>query len=171
MLRRLPLVLVVAFASGLIIPPMAAAQIGDPMLRAGEIRGQSWRVFAVDLSPEGPLAFEGVEDVRQPLPPPAFAVLAKNRSDAPIASYTLAAVVVRSDSSVIAIQPLPPIRNLRPGQSRRQEVRIRVAALSVTDRVAFVQHELPGEDGSAWTPAEEDLRAAVKLAADRLPVP
>jgi hypothetical protein len=89
---------------------------------------------------------------------------------ATISSYTIAAVIVRGDGSVTAIQPLPPIKDLRPNQSRRQETRIRVAALSVTDRVVFVPYEIAG-DAVTWSASEEDLRVVVKQAADRFPVP
>lgn len=149
----------------------AVAQVDDRLLaRADTVRGASWRVFGVDVDPSRPLAIDGVEEVRQQRPPSNYAVLAKNRSGAVIESYIVAAVVVASDGSVKQVQQLPAIKNLRPGQSRRQETPIRVAVLSVSDRVAFVPYRITA-GGDTWTVSDADMRAAVKLVATRLPVP
>jgi hypothetical protein len=150
---------------------LAHAQIDDRLLaRADQVRGASWRVFGVDVDPTGPLAIDAVEEVRQQRPPPNYAVLATNRSDAPIEAYIVAAVVVTSDGAVKAVQQLPAIKNLRPGQARRQETPVRVAILSVTDRVAFVPFQIT-RGGETWKVADADLRAAIRQVAQRLPVP
>lgn len=67
-------------------------------------------------------------------------------------------------------QQRPPIRNLAPGQTRRQETPIRGAILSVTDRVAFVPFTVTVA-GSTWTVADAQMRDAVKRVAQTLPVP
>lgn len=149
----------------------APAQIDDRLsAHADAVRGASWRVFGVDVDPSRPLAIDAVEEVRQQRPPSNYAVLATNRSEAPIESYVVAAVVVSSDGAVKAVQQLPAIKNLRPGQARRQETPIRVAILSVTDRVAFVPYRITA-GGETWTVPDADMRRAVKQVADRLPVP
>lgn len=150
---------------------MAHAQIDDRRLeRATQVRGASWRVFGVEVDPARPLTIDTVEEVRQRQPPSHYAVLAANRSDQTIDAYIVAAVVVTGDGAVKAVQQLPAIKNLKPGQSRRQETPIRVAILSETDRVAFVPYRIVlGSD--TWTVPDADLRAAVTQMARRLPVP
>ena len=167
---RTLVMLAVATLSSLAAAAYVGGQVDDRLARLGEVRGASWRVFAVDLHPAGPVVIDAVEEVRQIQPPPRFAMLARNRSALPITSFTIAAVVVRGDGQVIAIQPLPPIRNLPMDQSRRQETQIRVSSLSVSDRVAFALYEVSGE-GVAWKADDAELRAVIKQAADRLPVP
>lgn len=148
----------------------AAAQIDDRVSRLGLERGAAQRVFAVDMRRDSPVELYQVEEVRQQLPPHRYAVRARNRSADAIASYTIAAVVVGSDGTAKAFQPLPAVKNLKPRQARRQEIGIQVAVLNVTDRVAFVVTGVTGVDGQSWTASDEDLRARIKEVAYFMPV-
>jgi hypothetical protein len=158
-----------ALASVLVAAP-ATAQIDDRVSRLGLERSAARRVFSVAMRPDSPVELYQVEEVRQQLPPHRYAVRARNRSADPIASYTSAAVVVGSDGTAKAFQPLPPVRNLKPNQARRQEIAIKVAVLNVTDRVAFVVTEVTGGDGQSWKAADEALRARIKEVAYFMPL-
>jgi hypothetical protein len=147
----------------------AHGQIDQGLRQLSEARGTNWRVFAADTRPLGPVAIEAVEEVQQQVPPSHYAVRVRNRSAEPIVSVTVAAVVVSSDGSTKAVQRLTPFKNLKPDQARRQQTAIRVAVLGVTDRVAFVPYEVTTTEGT-WTVPDQELRAAVKQAAQRLPV-
>jgi hypothetical protein len=133
-------------------------------------KGATWRVFAVESHAGGPLAITEVEEVRQQNPPSRWAVVVQNRSAAPVSSFALAAAIVAGDGTVKAIQPLPAIKNLKPNQVARREILVKVTVLVPTDRVVFFVNEM--SDGAAiWKAADEDVRAVIKSAAKRLPVP
>lgn len=133
-------------------------------------KGASWRVFAVDSDTGGPLAITQVEEVRQHNPPSNWGVYVQNRGLMPVTSLTLAAAIVDVGGTIKAIQPLPPIRNLKPGQIQRREMRVRVTVLAPTDRVVFFVRELSSDVGP-WKAAETDVAMLIKAAAERLPVP
>ena len=148
----------------------AAAQVDDRVSREGLERNAAKRVFAVDVRRDSPVELYQVEEVRQQLPPHRYAVRARNRSADVLASVAIAAVVVASDGTAKAFQPLPVVKNLKPNQARREEAAIRVAVLGVTDRIAFVVTGVTSADGQSWTASDEELRARVKEAAHLLPV-
>lgn len=148
----------------------ANAQI-DPSLRAlSEPQRVSKRVFAVDTYPGGPIEIEAVEEVPQQLPPSHYAVRARSRFAFPIKEYRLAAIVVGADGTVKAIQTFPRVKNLKPGQGRRQQEQIRVAVMGVTDRVAFALYDVT-TDEETWAVPNQELRDTVKRVALKLPVP
>ena len=133
-------------------------------------RGSSWRVFAVDTLPVGPLAIVQVEEVRQHNPPSLWAVSIVNQSFLPVESVTLAAAVVDSAGVVKAIQPMPAIKNLKPSQVQRRQMRVRVTVLAPTDRVVFFIDEVTSETTS-FKSKPADVAGLIRLAALRLPVP
>ncbi len=135
-----------------------------------EVKGSSWKVFAVESFADGPLAITEVQEVRQHNPPSSWAVLTRNRSLMPVTSYTLGAAIVSGDGSVKAIQPLPPIRSLQPDGISRQEMRVRVAVLMPNDRVVFFVNAALSEMGT-WKATDTEIAALVKAAARRLPIP
>jgi hypothetical protein len=135
-----------------------------------EVRGSSWRIFAVDSHGDGPIGITEVQEIRQQNPPSAWAVFAHNRSLAPVTSFTLAAAIVSGDGKVKAIQTLPAIRNLDPGQVSRREMRVTTTVLMPTDRVVFFVNQTTGLTGT-WKAATADITAVIKEAAKRLPVP
>lgn len=165
---------VAALALGVVILATthpAPAQIIDPSMRAlSEPQRVSKRVFAVETYPGGPVEIEAVEEVPQQLPPSHFAVRARSRFPFPIAEYRLAAIVVGADGTVKAIQTFPRVKNLKPGQGRRQQEQIRVAVMGVTDRVAFALYDVTTE-AEAWVVPNQALRDAVRQVAIKLPVP
>jgi hypothetical protein len=154
-----------AFAS-LLASPAAAQLSREPVGQFAELKGSSWRVFAVDTYPTGPITVDRVEEVKQQHGPSTWVVLVRNRSDQPIASYTMAAALVSSDGTTNAVQTLPEVKNLKPNQARRQEVRMRIGVLSVTDRVAFFAQQV-----GDWKAEEGQARELIKIIAQRLPVP
>jgi hypothetical protein len=133
-------------------------------------RGTSWRVFAVDSDPQGPLAITEVQEVKQHNPPSTWGVIVRNRSLGPVASYTLAAAVVLVDGTVKGVQTLPAIKNLGPSQVRRQEARIVLTTINPTDRVVFYVNEVT-RDAAAWKAAKAEVEPLIKAAAKRLPLP
>src|SRR5215510_4461735 len=90
------------------------------------LQGTSWRVFAVDSHPGGPIAITQVQEIRQHTPPSTWGVFVRNRSTAPVHSYRVAAAIVSGDGAVKAVQQLPAIENLKPQQDMRQEIRVQV---------------------------------------------
>jgi hypothetical protein len=74
------------------------------------------------------------------------------------------------NGNVKAIQPLPALKNLKPGQVQRRETRIRVTTIAPTDRVVFYLRELMSESGD-WKASESDVVELIRDAAQRLPVP
>ena len=133
-------------------------------------KGSSWRVFAIDTLPVGPLAIVQVEEVRQHNPPSSWAVSIVNRSFLPVESVTLAAAVVDSTGLVKAIQPLPAIKNLKPSQVQRRQMRIRVTVLAPTDRVVFFVDQAMGE-AISFKAKPADVSGLIRVAAMRMPVP
>jgi hypothetical protein len=135
-----------------------------------DVKGTSWKVFAVESCADCPLAITEVQEIRQHNPPSSWAVFVRNRSLMPVASYTIAAAVVTGEGNVKAIQPLPAIRNLQPAKVSRQEMRVRLAVLAPTDRVVFFVNEVSSETAQ-WKAANADISTMIRLAAARLPVP
>ena len=135
-----------------------------------EVKGMSWRVFAVDSLPDGPIGVVEVSEVRQHNPPSSWAVRLTNRGLQPVASFTMVAAVVDVAGEIKAIQPLPPIKNLKPRQVQRREMRIRVTVIAPTDRVVFYVRDVISETGNARA-SESDVAALIKSAAQQLPVP
>jgi hypothetical protein len=135
-----------------------------------QVEGASWRVFAVDAYPGGPVAFTQVAEVRQQNPPSSWAFNVTNRALMPLASVTIAAAVVDVNGKVKATQTLPTLKNLKPGQNQRRETKIRVTVIAPTDRVVFFLKDLKSELGD-WTAVDADVASLIKAAADRLPVP
>ena len=133
-------------------------------------KGASWRVFGVASYPEGPVAITQVEEVRQQNPPSAWGVYVGNTSLMPLSSVTMAAAVVDVNGKVKATQPMPAIKNLKPQQVVRKEVRIRVTVFAPTDRVVFFLKELISETGD-WKAVDGDVAALIQQTALRLPVP
>ncbi|MCC7126371.1 MAG: hypothetical protein IT178_16095 [Acidobacteria bacterium] len=154
------------------IPTLAAAQTPSDA-RGNQFvdpKGTSWQVFAVDSHPAGPLGITQVEEVRQHNPPSLWGVYVQNRASAPVASFVVAAAIVTGDGAVKAMQPLPAIKNLKPGQVVRRQMRVTATVLGETDRVAFFVREVTG-DAEPWRADDADVRTLIKLAAARLPVP
>jgi hypothetical protein len=138
-------------------------QFDDPV-------GASWRVFAVDSHRGGPVAITEVEELRQQNPPSKWAISIRSRATEPVAFVGLAAAIVTGDGSGKAVQRLPAIRNLKPDQANRLEMRVTVTVLTPTDRVVFYVSEI-SDGGGVWKAADADVAALIKSAAKRLPIP
>jgi hypothetical protein len=80
------------------------------------------------------------------------------------------AAIVDVTGEIKAIQALPAIKNLKPGQVQRRETRIRVTVIAPTDRVVFYVRDVISEMGNLRA-SETDVAALIKAAATRLPVP
>jgi hypothetical protein len=169
-MKRTPFVGVVAVFVVLVGPfvKIAHAQMDDRFRRQEAETGGVVRAFGVDTRPEGPLEIVDVTQIRQAYGNHRFAIVVRNRSSEPVASYTVTGLVVSGDGGVRATQPLAPVKNLKPGQSRRQEFDRRVAVLSLSDRLAFAVSEVKPATGEPWKISEHDLRATVKAAAQVL---
>ena len=135
-----------------------------------EVKGTTWRVFAIDSNPGGPIAITQVAEVRQQNPPSSWALNVTSRALMPLQSVTIGAAVVDVNGKVKAIQTLPAIKNLKPGQNQRRETKIRVTVIAPTDRVVFFLKDLKSELGD-WSAVGADVATLIKTAADRLPVP
>lgn len=135
-----------------------------------EVKGMSWRVFAIDANPGGPVAITQVAEVRQQNPPSAWALNVASRALMPLQSITIGAAVVDVNGKIKATQTLPAIKNLKPGQSQRRETKIRVTVIAPTDRVVFFLKDLKSELGD-WTAVDADVASLIKTASERLPVP
>lgn len=135
-----------------------------------ELQGTSWRVFAVDSYPAGPVAITQVQEIRQHTPPSTWGVFARNRSLAIVPSFRLAAAIVAGDGVVKAIQQLPPVKNFKLDQNVRQELRLTVTTLLPTDRVVFFVDEV-SRDEDPWKAKRTDVDTLIKSAARRLPIP
>lgn len=177
-----------AFGVVLVAAGVTSAQVAQPPIRIlnptnpnpnpGDARmnqfedakGASWRCFAVDSLPEAPVRIVQVGEVRQHNPPSTWSVFLQNHGLLPVASITVAAAVVDINGNVKAIQPLPAIKNLKPGQLQRRETRIRVTVIAPTDRIVFYLRESIGESGD-WKASESDVAGLIRDAAQRLPVP
>jgi hypothetical protein len=152
-------------------PTNANPNPGDARMNQFEDpKGANWRVFAVNSFPEGPVIVNQVEEVRQQNPPSTWSVYVGNRELFPVASLTMAAAVVDVNGKIKATQLLPAIKNLKPQQVVRKEVRIRVTVLAPTDRVVFFVKDLISETGD-WKSVDTEVAELVKIAAQRLPVP
>jgi len=132
--------------------------------------GASWRVFAVDSMPGGPLAIVQVEEVRQHNPPSRWGVSVLNRGLMPVNSLTLAAAIVDSNGRVKATQPLGAIKNMAPGQVQRREMRVMATVLAPTDRVVFFVKDVISEIAN-YKAVDAEVAALIKIGAARLPVP
>lgn len=133
-------------------------------------KGTSWKTFAVDSYPAGPLAVVEVAEVRQQNPPSTWAVFVRNDSLLPVTSYRMAAAVVDVNGKVKAVQPMPAIKNLKPTKVARQEVRIIATVLMPTDRVVFFVNEVTAEEQS-WKAVQTEVAELITAAALKLPVP
>lgn len=140
------------------------------MNQFADIRGANWKVFAVNAFPEGPIVINQVEEVKQQNPPSTWGIYFGNRELHTVNTLTMAAAVVDVGGNVKATQLLPAIKNLKPQQVLRKEVRIRVTVLAPTDRVVFFLKELKSESED-WRAADADVAALIKAAAARFPVP
>ena len=149
----------------------ATAQMDDHFRRQPAETGGVIQAFGVDTHPDGPLEIVDVMQIRQAHGRHRFAVTIRNRSSEPVASYVVIGAVVSSDGSIKATQPLPPVKNLKAGQSRRQEFDLRVTVLSLSDRLAFALSEVHRASGEPWKLSDEDLRASVKAVARSVPQP
>jgi hypothetical protein len=125
------------------------------------------RAFAVGVGTRLPVAITGIEEIRRPDGRARFAVAVKNVSNEAVPSYQVSAAVVGSDGKVKAWQPLDPIKELKPGQSRRQEVLVRVAVPALTDYIAFAVSELQPASGEPWKAEPAALEDAVQKVAAR----
>jgi hypothetical protein len=135
-----------------------------------EVRGSSWKVFAVESFVDGPLGITEVQELRQQNPPSKWAVIVRNRSLFPVERYTMAAAIVTGDGHVKAVQPLPTIRNLGPSKIARQEMRVITTVLMPTDRVVFFVKEISSEVGQ-WKAPDSTVFDIIKAAARQIPVP
>ena len=109
-----------------------------------------------------------MNEVRQHNPPSTWAVHVTNRELQTVASFTIIAAVVDITGEIKAIQALPAIRNLKPGQVQRRETRIRVTVIAPTDRVVFYVRDVISETGNLRA-SEIDVAAMIKSAASKLP--
>lgn len=135
-----------------------------------ETKGANWRVFAVNSLPESPIAIVQVEEIRQQNPPSLWGVYFVSRAPMPVDTVTLVAAVVDVNGAMKAMQPLPTIKNLKPGQVQRRETRIRVTQIAPTDRVVFFLKAVAGEVGE-WKAEDGNVATLIRSAAQRLPVP
>ena len=177
-MTRLPLVLPMLLA----VAASAAGQTStnqtlvDPrpsdarMNQFEEVRGSSWKVFAIDSFVDGPLNITEVQELRQQNPPSKWAVFVRNRALMPVDRYTMAAAIVTGDGMVKAVQALPTIRNLAPGKTARQEMRVTATVLTPTDRVVFYVREISSELGQ-WQAPDATVFDNIKTATRRLPAP
>jgi hypothetical protein len=122
------------------------------------------RAFAVGVGAKLPVAIVGLQEIRRPDGRARFAVAVKNISTEAVPSYTVSAGVVNSTGGIKVWQRLDPIRNLKPGQTRRQEFVIRVAVPAHTDLVALAVTELERGAGDVWKAGPEALEKAVQTA-------
>lgn len=126
------------------------------------------RAFAVGVGARLPVQIVGLEEIKNPDGRFRFAVRVKNVSDAPVPAYTVSAAVVQSDGLVKAFQKLNPIKQLRPGQVRRQEFVVRVAVPAHTDLVALAVAEVERASGEPWKADEAALVEAIQRASQRV---
>lgn len=157
-----------------IINPTGAPVAGDARMTQFDfdVPGSSWRVFSVNSNPDpdGPLVITQVQEVRQQNPPSTWAVFVGNREALPIASLTIAAAIVDGTGAIKATQVMPSIKNLKPQQVQRREMRVRVTVLAPTDRVVFYVKDFKGEAGD-WAANPEFVVTRIRDAASKLPVP
>jgi hypothetical protein len=152
----------------LLIP--AVAQFDTHRMEAIESQAmlRQGRAFAVGVGAKLPVTIVGIEEIRRPDGRARFAVAVKNMSDAPVPSYTVGAALVNSDGTVKAWQPLEVVKELKPGQTRRQEILVRVAVPAHTDLLAFAVRELEPAAGEPWKADDSALANAFQKAAQRV---
>ena len=132
--------------------------------------GATWRVFAVDSNPDGPVKIVQVAEIRQQNPPSTWSMHVTNRALMPVGSVIVAAAVVDVNGKVKATQPLAAIKNLKPQQVIRKEIPVRVTVIAPTDRVVFFVKEIKSETGD-WKAVDADVAELIRSAALRMPVP
>ena len=155
----------------LITPTLINPSPGDVRMNQFEDpKGASWRLFAVDSFPDGPVRIIEVNEVRQMNPPSTWAVRITNQALMPVNSVILAAAVVDVNGKVKAIQPLGAIKNLKPQQVIRKEIPVRVTVIAPTDRVVFFVKEVKSETGD-FAAVDATVAELIKSVALRLPVP
>jgi hypothetical protein len=132
--------------------------------------GATWKVFAVDSYENGPVGVVQVEEVRQQNPPSYWAVSVRNRGLMPVMSFRMAAAVVTGDNKIKGIQLLQTVKNLKPGQVSRQQIKIFPTILNPTDRVVFYVSELE-TDVAPWKSDKDAVAGLIKTVAARYPVP
>jgi hypothetical protein len=125
------------------------------------------RAFAVGVGAKLPVAITGIEEIRRPDGRARFAVAVKNLSGEAVSSYQVSVAVIGSDGKVKAWQPLEPIKELKPGQSRRQEILVRVAVPALTDYIAFAVSEVQPASGDPWKAEPAALEEAMQKVAAR----
>lgn len=144
---------------------------GDPRLRQfDEASGTTWQVFAVNSFPEGPIVISRVEEVKQQNPPSTWGVYVGNGGLLPVSSLTMAAAVVDVNGKVKGTQVIPVIKNIKPQQLVRKEVRIRVTVFAPTDRVVFFVREMKSEIDE-FKADEKQVADLIKATAAKYPVP
>jgi hypothetical protein len=157
-----------------IINPTGPPVAGDARMTQFdfEIPGTSWRVFSVNSNPDpdGPLVITQVQEVKQQNPPSTWGVFVGNRELQPVASLTIAAAIVDVNGKIKATQVMPAIKNLKPQQVQRREMRVRVTVLAPTDRVVFYVKDFKGEAGD-WAANDEFVATRIRDVATKLPVP
>jgi hypothetical protein len=148
---------------------VAFAQFDPRRIEAIEAQAtlRNGRAFAVGVGAKLPVAITGIEEIRRPDGRARFAVAVKNVSNEAVPSYQVSAAVVSSDGKVKAWQLLEAIKELKPGQSRRQEILVRVAVPALTDYIAFAVSELQPASGEPWKAEPAALEEAVHKVAAR----
>jgi hypothetical protein len=135
----------------------------DDIFRRKNPDDMTSKALVLDVHPEWPILVVGTVEYRQiNLGRPVYAVVARNRSVDPVKSYTLAAVIVGTDGTTKAVQRLAKVKNLQGLQERKQDVQIRAAIPSISDRIIFLVAEIEQEDGERWGLDDEALRNLVK---------
>jgi len=138
------------------------APFGGPMddhFRRDAARGEGKpsRAFAFAAQVEAAAAIERVDEQRQARGTPRFAISLRNNSAATIPSVEMPAIVVSEGGSVTAVQPVPPVQDLKGRRSTRVEHQLRGVAFNQTDRLAFVIAKITTAN-EVWTAPEADLR-------------
>lgn len=142
----------------------------SPRFMNEDPRGSTWKVFAVDSHDTGPIAVVEVEEVRQQNPPSHWAVIVRNRGLMPVLSYRMAAAVVTGDNKIKGTQLLQVVKNLKPGQVSRQQIKIFPTILNPTDRVVFYLSEAT-TDVAPWKADKAAVTGLITAMAARFPVP
>ena len=137
----------------------------DDIFRRANPDEMTSKALVLDVHPEWPILVVGTVEQRQiNLGRPVYAVVARNRSLDPVRAYTLAAVIVGTDGTAKAVQRLATVKNLQAGQERRQNVEIRAAIPSISDRIIFLVAEVEPSEGERWTLDDAAMRELVKAA-------
>jgi hypothetical protein len=137
----------------------------DDIFRRSSPDDMTSKALVLDVHPEWPILVVGTVEQRQiNLGRPVYAVVARNRSLHPVRSYTLAAVIVGTDGTAKAVQRLATVKNLQGGQERKQDVQIRAALPSISDRIIFLVAEVEASEGQRWALDDAAMREMVKAA-------